>query len=224
MELRYPWDAPPPAPPPLPEPATVPPKARGRRPRQPAAATAPNWLYHHLIISGPGAAVANFAAAARGAGVIPWRLDFARIEEDVFNLTAAVPAERRQLNIASCRLLARQFRDRIEAHHARALARIGRSQGCPFDLHVLLPVPASVLELGPNDPAALAWLTAHWGTTDRVRQVHTLAAPRPGRRLPAGHTVIGYGFFTCGETPHAAIATLEPRWPALRFMLRPRPA
>jgi hypothetical protein len=224
MELRYPWDPPPPAPPPLPEPATVPPKPRGRRPRQPAAATAPNWLYHHLIISGPPAAIANFAAAARGAGVIPWRLDFARIEEDVFNMTAAVPAERRQLNIASCHLLARQFRDPIEAHHARALARIGRSRACPFDLHVLLPVPTSVLALGPNDPAALAWLTTHWGTSDRLRQVHALAAPRPGRRLPAGHAVIGYGFFTCGETPHAAIATLQPRWPELRFVLRPRPA
>jgi hypothetical protein len=224
MELRYPWDPPPPAPPPLSEPATIPPKPRGRRPRQPAAATAPNWLYHHLVISGSAAAVANFAAAARGAGVIPWRLDFTRIEEDVFNMAAAVPAERRQLNIASCRLLARQFRDRVEAHHARALARIGRSQACPFDLHVLLPVPASVLALGPNDPAALAWLTTHWGTSDRLRQVHALAAPRPGRRLPAGHMVIGYGFFTCGETPHAVLATLQPRWPELRFVLRPRPA
>jgi hypothetical protein len=162
--------------------------------------------------------------AARGAGVIPWRLDFARIEEDVFNLAAAVPAERRQLNIASCHLLARQFRDWVEAHHARALARIGRSRVCPFDLHVLLPVPASVLALGPNDPAALAWLIAHWGTSDRLRQVHALAAPHPGRRLPAGHRMIGYGFFTCGETPHAAMAGLQPAWPELRFVLRPRPS
>jgi hypothetical protein len=236
MEFRYPWDPPPPAPPPLPEPATVPSKPRGRRRRRPAAATAPNWLYHQLIISGPAAAVANFAAAARGAGVIPWRLDFARIEEDVFNLAAVVPAERRQLNIDGCHLLARQFRDRVEAHHAKAVALIGRREACSFDLHVLLPVPASVLRLGPNDPAALAWLTTHWGTSDRLRQVHALAAPRPGRRrgphelvrggprLPAGHAVIGYGFFTCGETPHAAVATLQPRWPELRFVLRPRPA
>jgi len=35
--------------------------------------------------------VREFAAAARGAGVIPWRLDLARIEEDVFNLAAAQP-------------------------------------------------------------------------------------------------------------------------------------
>jgi len=35
--------------------------------------------------------------------------------------------------------------------------------------------------------------------------------------------VIGYGFFTGGDTPHAAIATLAPRWPALRLVLQPRP-
>jgi hypothetical protein len=36
--------------------------------------------------------------------------------------------------------------------------------------------------------------------------------------------VIGYGFFTHGETPHAAIDYLQRRWLALRFLLQPRPA
>jgi hypothetical protein len=36
--------------------------------------------------------------------------------------------------------------------------------------------------------------------------------------------VIGYGFFTLGETPRAAIDAIAPRWPALRFRLVPRPA
>jgi hypothetical protein len=45
-----------------------------------------------------------------------------------------------------------------------------------------------------------------------------------GRRLPRGHTVIGYGFFTAGDTPQAAIAQLAARWPALRLVLQPRPA
>lgn len=87
---------------------------------------------------------------------------------------------------------------------------------------MLLPVPASILELGPTHPDALAWLREHWGT-ERLRRVHQQAKPRPGRRLPAGHRVIGYGFFTDGETPHAAIAGISPRWPALRWVLRPRP-
>jgi len=50
--------------------------------------------------------------------------------------------------------------------------------------------------------------------------------PKPGlgRRLPKAHTVIGYGFFTDGETPQAAIAQLGMRWPGLRVTLQPRPA
>jgi predicted lipoprotein with Yx(FWY)xxD motif len=45
-----------------------------------------------------------------------------------------------------------------------------------------------------------------------------------GRRLKRGHGVIGYGFFTDGETPHAAIDACAKRWPALRFLLAPLPA
>ena len=32
----------------------------------------PDWLYHHLRVSGDPAAVAAFRAAAAGPGVIPW--------------------------------------------------------------------------------------------------------------------------------------------------------
>ena len=42
--------------------------------------------------------------------------------------------------------------------------------------------------LGPTDPAALAWLAAHWGTTDRLRQVSE-RPPGTGRRLPPGHRI-----------------------------------
>jgi hypothetical protein len=83
-------------------------------------------------------------------------------------------------------------------------------------------VPEAVLALGPSHPAARAWLAAHWGTTDRLRQVaeHT---PTPGRHLPQGHAAIGYGFFTEAETPRAAIAWLAAGWPDLCFALQPRP-
>jgi hypothetical protein len=203
----------------------VPPR-RGRRPNtaRAAAGEAPTWLYHHLTVSGPNAAVEQFAVAARGAGVIPWRFDGARFEEDIFHRAATAPAAQRRLSIAGCHLLARQFRALVEAHQARAAARVGIGRDCPFDLHALLPVPNVILSLSATHPDALAWLAAHWGVTDRLRQVILRPAANAGRRLPRGHTVIGYGFFTAGETPHRAIATLAGNFPPLRFALAARPA
>ena len=93
---------------------------------------------------------------------------------------------------------------------------------CPFDLHRLLPVPDATLRQGPTHPAALAWLREHWGVSDGLRHIVELADPRPGRRLPRGHAVLGYGFFTAGDTPHAAVARLAARWPTLRLVLQPR--
>jgi hypothetical protein len=229
MAYRAPWDPDPipeqtPAPP-APPAMHPPPRRRGRRPAETRAVRAEpsNWLYHHLTVSGPAATVAGFAAAARGAGVTPWRLVADQLEEDVFLRAASQPPAERQLSIAGCHILARQFRSLVEAHHVRAVARIGRSQACPFDLHALLPVPAAILQLGPIHPAALAWLSEHWGITDRLRQVIERPDATTGRRLPRGNAVVGYGFFTAGETPHAAIARLATRWSALRFVLRPRP-
>jgi hypothetical protein len=72
-------------------------------------------------------------------------------------------------------------------------------------------------------PAALAWMMQHWGVSAGLRQVTQLSDPRPGRRLPKGHAVLGYGFFTGAQTPHTAVTRLVPRWPALRFGLQPRP-
>jgi hypothetical protein len=135
------------------------------------AAAAPDWLYHHLTVSGPAEADAAFAAAARGSGVIPWRLDFADVEETVFTLAVAQPAGRRTLTVEGCRILARQFRDKVEAHQAHAAALVSNSLACPFDLHRLLSVPESVLQLGPAHPEALAWLAAQGGVGDRLRQV-----------------------------------------------------
>ena len=228
-EWQYPWDTAPVA-------ATVVkapeeparPKPRGRRPTSVSqltarhGATAPTWLYHHLTISGPAAMVADFAAAACGSGVTPWQLDAAEITEDIFVRAVSQPAGRRTLSVEGCRILAQQFSERVMARQARAAALVGHSRTCPFDLHVLLPVPEATLMLGPTHPKALAWLAAHWGTTDRLRQVTVREKPTTGRRLPRSHAVIGYSFFTPGETPYVAIAQLITRWPALRFVLQPR--
>lgn len=230
-ELRLPWDGDPVADgvaqAVLPG-AEPPPRPRGRRPGAASArladAAAPPWLHHHLTVSGPSALVTGFLEAARGPGVVPWLLDGAAVEEDIFNLAASQPPHRRTLTIEGCRILARQFRQRVEAHQARAAALAGSGRACPFDLHTLLPVPYAVLRLGPTHPHAAAWLREHWGTTDRLRQAVLRPRPSTGRRLPAGHAVAGYGFFTGGDTPAAAVRQLQARWAGLRFALTPRPA
>jgi hypothetical protein len=59
-------------------------------------------------------------------------------------------------------------------------------------------VPPAIPMLGPADPAARSWRSAHWGMTD-------LASPTGGCRTNPrwdggcrGHAMIGYGFFTAG--------------------------
>lgn len=168
--------------------------------------------------------VRDFREAARGSGIIPWATDNSHdVEAFVFDLAASQPPALRTLSMEGCHMLARQFRERFEAHHLRAAEAVGRSRACPLDLHALLPVPAAILRLGAADPAALAWLATHWGIADRLRQATERPDLGPGRRLPRGHTVLGYGFFTGGDTPTAAVVQLQARWPGLRFWLRPRP-
>jgi hypothetical protein len=210
---------------PAPDRVLAPPKRRGRRPAAASVPTnaAPAWLWHHLTITGPAADVAAFADAARGPGVIPWHVDYAQIEEDMFHRAVAGRGGRDGLSIAGCHILARQFRERIEARDAKAAALIGRSRACPLDLHVLLPIPAEVLRHGPSDQKSLAWLARRWGTRDELRKIVERPNPSAGRRLPAGHAVISYGFFTSAETPRAAIDQFRARWPALRFALTPSP-
>ncbi|MEA2730508.1 MAG: hypothetical protein QOF70_4983 [Acetobacteraceae bacterium] len=158
-----------------------------------AQETTADWRFHHLTISGPAEAVETFGVAARESGVIPWQLDFAAMEEDIF--ARAVPslarsvaqrAGRRTLTVEGCRSLARRFREKVEMRQARAAALVGQSFLCPFDLHALLPVPEAILLLGPTHPTALSWLAAHWGITDRLRQVNLRDKATTGRRLPAG--------------------------------------
>ena len=137
----------------------------------------------------------------------------------MFTRAVAQPASERRLTVAGCRILARQFRARVEARQARAAALVGHSQACPFDLHTLLPVPAVILQLGPTHPAAMTWLAAHWGITDRLRQV----VERPAGHRPA----IGKRSYrrwlwllhrrrdaACGHRRAGA------RWPALHVALR----
>jgi len=180
-----------------------------------------DWLHHHLLVAGPAGMLADFQAAACGAGTIPWRLDLDRMEEDLFLLLAAPPPpQRRRVSLDGARTLAGQLRDAAEQRHAAAVARVGRSRAYALDLHALVPVPDSVLRLGPDHPDALAWLWTHWGTTAALR--HVAAEPvLPRRAAPDDPVTLRLAFWSADWTPWRALAAAAARWPALRFDIRP---
>jgi hypothetical protein len=183
-----------------------------------------DWLYHRLTITGPPATVAAFEQIAAGAGVIPWQLDLDRLAEDAFHvLIAPPPPLRRSLSAAGARILADQLRAAVARRHDLAIARVGRSLACPFDLQPLIPVPADVLRLGPDDPAALAWLWTHWGTTQALRHVASVSDAFPNDPIAPtpGEAVFRVTFWSADWTPWRALAQLAARWPTLRFALRP---
>lgn len=180
-----------------------------------------DWLHHRLTITGPGETLAAFSVAARGAGIIPWQLELDRIEEDLFHRLIIAPRQRGGLGLAGARALARQLREAVEVRHEAAVARVGVSRACPLDLHTLVPVPPEILRLGPDDPAGLAWLWQHWGTTDALRHVAVEPARALRIPLPDDTASLRISFWSADWTPWRALATLIERWPALRFQMRP---
>jgi hypothetical protein len=184
-----------------------------------------DWLHHRLAIIGMAEQLAAFRRAATGAGVIPWQLDLDRMEEDLFHLLAAPSTQPRTLSVAGARVLAGQLRKAVDRRHERAVARVGASQACPFDLHALIPVPDEILRLGPDDPVTLAWLWEHWGTTQPLRHVAVdVVASQEARRgsvLAAEQDTVHVTFWSADWTPWRALAALAERWSGLRFDARP---
>ena len=180
-----------------------------------------DWLFHRLAVNGPTATVTAFRAVASGAGTIPWRLDGDSLEEDWFHLL--VDPAHRALSLAGARVLAGQLRDAVEHRHAVAVARVGHSQVCRFDLHTLVPVPAAILQLGPDHPDALVWLWQHWGTTQALRHVTPDTAPTrtPAPELAAGEDGLQLSFWSADWTPWRALARVRADWPGLRFDVQP---
>ena len=152
------------------------------------------------------------------------------MEEDWFHLLIVPPAPAgapmpppRRLSLAGARVLAGQLRAAVAQRHALAMTQVGRSRACPFDLHALVPVPAAMLQRGPDDPVALAWLWQHWGTTGALRHVaiDTEAATAMRCSLAQEEAPFAVSFWSADWTPWRALARIGADWPRLRFETRP---
>jgi hypothetical protein len=149
--------------------------------------------------------------------------------EDFFHLLVVPPARAgslvppvRSLSLAGARILADQLCAAVARRPALAVGRVGHSRVCPFDLHALVPVPDAVLQCGPDDPAALDWLWAHWGTTQPLRHVEDVGVGAAMRERPAaGAAAWAVAFWSADWTPWQALAQMSARWPSLRFDMRP---
>ena len=181
------------------------------------ALSTPDWLPHTLTVSGPGADVAQFRELAAGAGVIPWHYDLDRMQEDWFHRMLA--PDSREISLEGARILAETYRGLVSAHHERAVAAVGHSRACPFDLHSLVPIPSRVLRFGPDDPAGLLWLWENWGTTWPLKQVRILAEGADNRLRRSGR--VAYAFLSADWTPWQAIRAIRARWPRLVFDVQP---
>jgi len=178
-----------------------------------------DWLRNTLAVSGPAEEVARFTAAAAGAGVIPWELDLAALEEEFLLLMAAPEDGTPAISLAGAKLLVRRLGEAVALNHQRALSRIDTDRSCPLDLHRLLPVPAAILRLGPEEAASRDWLAAHWGTTRPLRHVEALPGKLDGRRKKMGEFRVG--FWSADWSPWQAVLRLRRNWPELSFVLEP---
>jgi hypothetical protein len=124
------------------------------------------------------------------------------------------------LSLPGARILAGQLRDAVARRHDLAVARVGGSRACPFDLHALVPVPAEILRRGPDDPFSLAWHWQHWGTNGELRHVveDPAPSPEPRRRSAAGggrNTQVS--FCSADWSSRRAPTQIAACWPVLRF-------
>ena len=171
-------------------------------------------------MTGSVAPLAVFRAAAAGPGIIPWPLRASELEEGWFGQLVALPPDRRGISVEGAHILAGQLAAAVQTLHAQTQAP-GQLPFVPLDLHALVPVPAEVLQLGPDAAGAEAWLWEHWGTTWPLRGVAEESPYVVGvRHLPAGQAAC-YRFHSADWSPWRALAALRARWPGLCFDLRP---
>jgi hypothetical protein len=179
-----------------------------------------DWLRHELAIIGPAEEVARFTIAAAGPGSIPWfypNLDFE--EDDRFHALVNPPDGSRGLSPAAARVLARELREATFQHQAKVRSQSPVGKASPFDLHSLVPVPAEILERGPDFAKSIVWLRANWGILQALRQVRIVSFKPATKRQKPAQLVLE--FWSADWTPWAAIAALRQDWPALKFSVQP---
>jgi hypothetical protein len=192
----------------------------GRHPADPLRLPHTDWLRHDLVVAGPTGDVAALRHFAAGPGAIPWVYpDLDREEEDRVHALLRPPDGSPGLSLTVARALARMLRAAAETQHHRVITGGGRSRASPFDLHVLVPVPDSILRLGPDDPASIRWLRQNWGTVQSLRHVR-LRDAAPDRRLRRAAR-LRYEFWSADWTPWAAFQAIRSRWPRVVIDLRP---
>ena len=182
----------------------------------------PEWLPHVLTVSGPAEDLAAFRRAAAGPGVIPWATDYDRLEEDWVNALLTPPPSERGISVEGARILAGQLRERIEQQDQRAAEAALGNLACPLDLHALVPVPLRILRLGPDDPAAIAWLWEHWTTTWPLRGVEAVEPVQDMAALLEGHGAAGYRFWSADWAPWKALVAIRSRWPSISVQVSVR--
>lgn len=178
---------------------------------EPLALPDPDWLLNRLTISGPAGTVARFRAVAQGTNAAPWHLDLDEEEARLFAPMATGGIE--------ARVLAKELREIIAARHDRVLALWAGPGTCPLDLHRLIPIPLTILQLGEHDSAARRWLWAHWGTTRPLHQVRVVDGQGDKRLRRSARVTIE--FLSADWTPWQAIRRLRRDWPELVFDIRP---
>lgn len=181
----------------------------------------PEWLPHVLTVTGPLDDLSAFRRAAAGPGVIPWATDYDRLEEDWVHALLTPPPSERGISVEGARILAGQLREQVEQQDRRAAEAAFGNTDCPLDLHALVPVPARILRLGPDAPAAVAWLWEHWTTTWALRGVEEVQAD-PHTPLPDGHGRLCYRFWSADWTPWRALCSARSRWPSISFQVSVR--
>lgn len=179
----------------------------------------PEWLPHRLTVTGPDTDLADFREAARGPGHIAWTSDSERDREAWTAQLLALSARKPDFSAASARVLAREMCQMIEALDlAGADARTDRR--CAFDLNALIPLPASLLRRGPDDPDVVVWLWRHWGTTWMLRGVEEVPLGRGEILLPRGHEALSLAFWSADWTPWPALVAVRARWPTLGLHIK----
>ena len=179
----------------------------------------PEWLPQLLTVIGPAEDVGAFQEAARGPGHLAWSCDYhAAAEGWALQLLARLPAQR-GISVAGARILAGQLRERIERLDMAAFEGAG-DLVCPLDLNALVPLPAQLLRLGPDDPAVIAWQWTHWGTTWMLRGVEQGPVGRSGVLVPAAHAAVCFRFWSADWTPWRVLEAVQARWPSLALQVK----